>query len=815
MGIQVIFGNQNNCMKKLILAIVLLGLVPSIYAQRPGNTSDIVLSGKVLDNDDSFPLEYATVTLVNTNDPKAITGGITDQNGEFNITAPAGTYDIKVEFISFVPNIKKAQKLTENTSLGTIRLAMDAATLENVMVIAEKTTVEFKLDKQVYNVGKDLTVRGGTVSDVLDNVPSVSVDVEGNVALRGNDDIRILINGKPSGLVGLNSSDALRQLPAESIERVEVITSPSARYDAEGSAGIINIILRRSKLQGLNGALTANGGYPETYGLSGNINYRTGDFNFFTTAGYNNRGSLGNSFTKSLFPNGNTVTETRTFDRQRKGLSGNFGLEYYINDNTSITGSIVIRDSNNENLSENTIVQTGEVNTTSKRFSPEEEDDFTLQYSLNFDKNWENDGNLTIELQLEDSEEDEFTDIRNVGIDTQRETNQTLENQERFLAQVDFVQPIGEQHRFEAGYRGNFNELNTDYIVTQDDDNDGVFTLNTDLTNNLIYKEQINAFYTQWGSKIDKFNYLLGLRLEHTDIEVDQRTNNSFTNRDFTNLFPTVNLNYELTEKQTVSLGYNRRIRRARNRFINPFPSRTSQTVLFQGNPDINPSISNGLDLGYLNRMGKVTLSGSVYFRRSEDIFQFITKFTGEQVEVNGVLVDEQVRTPINLSRNDRFGGEVTMTYSPSRKWRLNLNANLFRSETSGFFEETDFGNENTSWTVRLNNKYTLPGKIDWQTRMDYRGPSATAQGESDGIFTTSLAFSKDLFKEQASIALNVNDLFNSRKRRSETFSPVIGESEFQWRERSINLSFTYRFNQKKKQQREGRQEGGEEDFEG
>tara|TARA_R110002051_G_scaffold122437_1_gene195528 strand:+ start:13757 stop:16165 length:2409 start_codon:yes stop_codon:yes gene_type:complete len=802
-------------MKKLILALVLLGLVPSIYAQRPGNTSDIVLSGKVLDNDDSFPLEYATVTLVNTNDPKAITGGITDQNGEFNITAPAGTYDIKVEFISFVPNIKKAQKLTENTSLGTIRLAMDAATLENVMVIAEKTTVEFKLDKQVYNVGKDLTVRGGTVSDVLDNVPSVSVDVEGNVALRGNDDIRILINGKPSGLVGLNSSDALRQLPAESIERVEVITSPSARYDAEGSAGIINIILRRSKLQGLNGALTANGGYPETYGLSGNINYRTGDFNFFTTAGYNNRGSLGNSFTKSLFPNGNTVTETRTFDRQRKGLSGNFGLEYYINDNTSITGSIVIRDSNNENLSENTIVQTGEVNTTSKRFSPEEEDDFTLQYSLNFDKNWENDGNLTIELQLEDSEEDEFTDILNVGIDTQRETNQTLENQERFLAQVDFVQPIGEQHRFEAGYRGNFNELNTDYIVTQDDDNDGVFTLNTDLTNNLIYKEQINAFYTQWGSKIDKFNYLLGLRLEHTDIEVDQRTNNSFTNRDFTNLFPTVNLNYELTEKQTVSLGYNRRIRRARNRFINPFPSRTSQTVLFQGNPDINPSISNGLDLGYLNRMGKVTLSGSVYFRRSEDIFQFITKFTGEQVEVNGVLVDEQVRTPINLSRNDRFGGEVTMTYSPSRKWRLNLNANLFRSETSGFFEETDFGNENTSWTVRLNNKYTLPGKIDWQTRMDYRGPSATAQGESDGIFTTSLAFSKDLFKEQASIALNVNDLFNSRKRRSETFSPVIGESEFQWRERSINLSFTYRFNQKKKQQREGRQEGGEEDFEG
>jgi hypothetical protein len=802
-------------MKNFFLFLCIVGSISSLYAQRPETNAEIVLSGKVLDNDDGVPLEYATVTLVNTKDPKEITGGITNQDGTFNITAPAGVYDIKVEFISFVSNVQKAQKLFKNTSLGTIRLSMDAATLDNVMVIAEKTTVEFKLDKQVYNVGKDLTVRGGTVSDVLDNVPSVSVDVEGNVALRGNDDIRILINGKPSGLVGLNSSDALRQLPAESIERVEVITSPSARYDAEGSAGIINIILRRSKLQGLNGALTANAGYPETYGLSGNINYRTGDFNFFTTAGYNNRGSLGNSFTNSIFPNGNTVTETRTFDRQRKGLSGNFGLEYYINDNTSVTGSVVVRDSNNENLSENTIVQTGEVNTTSQRFSPEDEEDFTLQYSLNFDKKWENDGNLSIELQLEDSEEDEFTNIRNIGLDTQRETNQTVENQDRFLAQVDFVQPLGENHRFEAGYRGNFNELNTDYVVTEDVDNDGVFTLNTDLTNNLIYKEKVNAFYTQWGSKVNKFNYLLGLRLEHTDIEVDQRTNNSFSNRDFTNLFPTVNLNYELTEKQTVSLGYNRRIRRARNRFINPFPSRTSQTVLFQGNPDINPSISNGLDLGYLNRLGKVTLSGSIYFRRSEDIFQFITKFTGEQVEVNGVLIDEQVRTPINLSRNDRFGGEVTMTYNPSRKWRVNLNANLFRSETSGFFEDTDFGNENTSWTLRLNNKYTLPGNIDWQTRMDYRGPSETAQGESKGIFSTSLAFSKDIFQERASIALNVNDVFNSRKRRSETFTPVIGESEFQWRERSINFSFTYRFNQKKKRERQGGYQDGGEDFEG
>lgn len=813
-------------MKLFINLLAVLFVVHALQGQQ-SQGKEVTLTGKVQDKEGAIPLEYATITLINKRNPEAINGGITATDGTFAITAAAGVYDIKIEYISFQPVILESQKLFKNTSLGTISLQIDAATLEEVTVVAEKTTVEFKLDKQVYNIGKDLTVRGGTVSDVLDNVPSVSVDVEGNVALRGNDDVRILINGKPSGLVGLNSTDALRQLPAESIERVEVITSPSARYDAEGSAGILNIILKRSKLQGLNGALTANVGDPNTYGLSGNINYRTGDFNFFTTAGYNKRGTLGNAFTSSLFPSGNTLEETREFERDRKGFNGNFGIEYYITDNASITGSVVLRDSDNENNTTNDIIQFGpsdEILSRTSRLSPEEEEDQTVQYSLNYDQKWKNDGNLSIELQLEDSTEDEFSLIRNIPVtptgNIDRETNQTIEDQNRFLAQIDFVQPIGENHRFEAGYRGNFNELDTDYTVTFEETDDqglgtGNFAIDTDLSNNLIYKENINAVYTQWGSKVKKFNYLVGLRLEHTDIEVDQRTSNQFSDRDFTNLFPTINLNYELTEKQTISFGYNRRIRRARSRFINPFPSRTSATSLFQGNPDINPSISNGVDFGYLNRLGKVTINGSIFFRRSEDIFTFITEDTGDIVNINGEDIPVVRRTPINLSRNDRIGVEGTITYSPSRTWRLNVNANLFRSETVGVFEGTDFGATNTSWFVRLNNKYTLPGKIEWQTSINYRGPSETAQSKNSGIFSTNLAFSKDLFKEKASLALRVSDVFNSRKRTSDILFPFPGESEFQFRERTVNLSFTYRFNQKKKRQRPGGFGGGEEDFEG
>ena len=273
-------------MNKLSLTILFIGLfVTNVIAQAgpsaPNELKDVNISGKVIDQETKEPLEYATIAFFSKQQNKIVTGGITDAKGNFSIPVPAGVYDVRIEYISFKTITLADRRLIADANLGTFEMELDAQALDEVEVIAEKTTVEIRLDKKIYNVGKDLTVSGGTVSDVLDNVPSVSVDVEGNVALRGNDNVQILINGKPSGLVGLNSTDALRQLPAESIEKVEVITSPSARYDAEGTAGILNIILRRSKLQGLNGAITLNAGHPDSYGASGNINFRTGDVNIF------------------------------------------------------------------------------------------------------------------------------------------------------------------------------------------------------------------------------------------------------------------------------------------------------------------------------------------------------------------------------------------------------------------------------------------------------------------------------------------------------------------------------------------------------
>ena len=782
---------------------------------------EITVSGTVLDADGNYPLEYATISLFSKKENRTITGGITDTKGEFKIEVAPGVYDVKVEYLSYKTKTYENKSLTQDINLGTVSLTLNLEALDAVEVIAEKTTVEIKLDKKIYNVGRDLTVRGGTVSDVLDNVPSVSVDVEGNVALRGNENVTILINGKPSGLVGLNSTDALRQLPAESIERVEVITSPSARYDAEGTAGILNIILRRSKLQGLNGAVTLNAGDPTQIGASGNINYRTGDFNFFNTSGYSYRESPGNASTSTEYFNGDEPNtffdESRLFDRKRKGFNTNLGVEWYINETTSVTTSFVYRDSDQNNDNTNTIREldgNGSLINESIRLDPEEEKDATRQYAVNFDKQFKGDSQhrLTIDFQYEDNGEEEKSLIAQDGDAAERV--RTLERQDEVLLQLDYTRPIGKVSNFEFGFRGNYEEIDTDYTLEFNED--GTFVLDENVSNNLIFRQYVNALYTQFGSKIkDKFSYLLGLRMEDSRVTVNQITSNDFQRKTYIGLFPTVNLGYEISEKQSLTLGYNRRIRRPRSRFINPFPSRSSATNLFQGNPDINPSYSNTVDLGYLNRFGKMTLNSSIYFQRATDVFTFVSLDTGETTIVGGTEVPIIQRTPINLATNDRYGFEFTLTYRPSKKWNLNGNLNLFKSITEGIYEGTDFGAENFSWFARINNKYTLPGNIDWQTRVFYRGPSEDAQNKRKGILSTDLAFSKDLLKDKASIAINVRDVFNSRKRQSTaTTDTFVNESEFQWRQRSFNVTFTYRFNQQKKRQRQGRgNSGGGDDF--
>ena len=803
------------------LLIVVLFILSHNYIMGQKNVNLVLVSGKIIEIETNLPLEYATITFFSKVENKMKGGGITDPDGNFSISIPQGTYDVSVEYFSFENITKLNVNFNQDTNLGTLKMNSDLQALDAVDIIAEKTTVEIKLDKKIYNVGRDLTVRGGSVSDVLDNVPSVSVDIEVNVALRGNGNVRILINGKPSGLVGLNSTDALRQLPADAIEKVEIITSPSARYDAEGTAGILNIILRRSKILGLNGAIIINSGYPNQLGASGNINYRTGDINVFNNSGYSYRKSPGSSGVETEFFNTeydedgiliqdspNTFrNEYRTFERIRKGFNSNTGVEWYITPTTSLTTAFLASKSNNSNESFNraeTLDLTGAVISESVRYDPETETDQTTQFSVNFDKQFHGNSEhrLTFDFQLENSSEDEGSIIYNEGIAAERV--RTIEDQKRVLIQSDFTLPINDKTRFEGGYNGRFSTNNTAYSLEFAEDDS--FILDTNISNVLVYKENVNAVYTQYGSKVkDKFSFLLGLRMEATNITISQLSSNEYTNSNYIGLFPTVNLGYEFSENQNLTIGYNRRISRPRSRFLNPFPSRSSATNLFQGNPNISPSYSNGVDIGYLNTLEKITLNTSLYYNHATDVFTYISEDTGDEVVINGESVPVIRRGPINLAEDDRLGFEFTLTYRPSKKWNMNANFNLYHSAIKGNYKGLSYDSENLGWFVRLNNKYTLPGNIEWQTRLSYSGPTVDAINRREGIFSSNMAFSKDLFKEKASITLNINDLFNTQRRNLESTTPTFySDGYYRWRVRSYSLSFTYRFNQAKKRSKQG-----------
>ena len=803
-------------MYKNLLTYLLFLFIFSTNILSASNDKNITITGKVIDADTNTPLEYATISFYSIKAKKIVDGVITNIDGEFTIKVEEDSYNISVEYIGYKPYKISNKKIVSDINLGTIKLNLDLEALGEVEIIAERTTVEVKLDKKIYNVGKDLTVRGGTVSDVLDNVPSVSVDAEGNVALRGNDNVRILINGKPSGLVGINSSDALRQLPADAIERVEVITSPSARYESEGTAGILNIILRRSKLQGLNGAITANVGHPDAAGISGNINFRTGNINIFNTLAYRYNESIGNWHTYTTYKNtGNILDERRDMRNTRKGITNNFGVEWYITDSASITTSLVYNDGNNNENSFNNLLQYDSNNNLtgqSLRLDPKLNDAKTLQYAFNFTNNFDTNGHkLTFDFQYEDNNNDNFSLINVNGLDTDILTE--LVDESKILLRSDYVVPIGDYGQFEMGYRGDFNTQITDYQVELLNRNSGEFEIDRNLTNLFNFKNYINAIYIQYGSKINKLTYLLGVRMENTRTTLDQPTSGDFEKKNYTGFFPTINLSYVFSEKENITLGYNRRLSRPWSFFLNPFPSRSSLTNIFQGNPALDPTYADKVDLGYLNRFGKFTFSSSIYFQHAIDVIKFVSNDTGNTVEIDGQDVPVIERGPANIATEDRYGFEFNLAYNPTKKWRINTDFNLFNIKVDGLYKNIDFYSKNTSWTVRLNNKYTLPGNIDWQTNMNYRGPSIDAQNKRDAMFSTDVAFSKDLFKDKASIAFNVSDLFNSRVMTGlvET-EDFITDREIRFRGgRTYNLSLTYRFNQQKKRQMDrGNFEGGD-----
>ncbi|TDW48840.1 outer membrane receptor for ferrienterochelin and colicin [Flavobacterium sp. 270] len=808
-------------MKKLKFAVLLVFFFTSFYnyAQQPGPAKNKVkVTGKVFEKVSKQPLEYATISIMALNDTKVIAGGITNPKGEFEVAVAPGTYDIKIEFISFKPTEIKQKAITGDTNLGSVNLSEDAAQLNEVVVRAEKSTVEIKLDKKVYNVGQDMMVKGGTVSDVLDNVPSVSVDTEGNVSLRGSDNIRILIDGRPSNAI--NVAEALRQLPADAIDKVEVITNPSARYDAEGGSGLINIILKKGKNQGFNGTFIASTGLPETYGLSANLNYKTEKLNYFTTAGYNYRTNEGGGKTNSQYFNDdgtakNFLDEDRDTKRIRNGFNARGGVEWSITPTTFWTNAINYQNNTGEDkdlINYSNYDAAHAFTGATYRLNKGDTGSENFEYTSNLIKNFNDKGHkLTADLSISRNTDDSNSLITGSNAS---DFNNTLNDQvqKQVLLQADYVLPLGKGSQFEAGYKGSFGDLNNEYYVL---DSNGAKIDN--ISNTLEYKENINAIYTQYGFKINKFSYLFGLRWEDTNIQVNLLDTQNFNTKKYNNLFPSAFISYEISDQSNFTASYSKRLSRPRGRFMNPAVNYSSNINIFQGNPDLDPSLTDKYDIGYIKRWDKVTFNTSAYYEDTKDVFSFVRSPTGD--EVNGIPVI--LSRPINLGKEQKFGFEFTLNYTPFKWWRLNSNFNLYNVKTTGENSYTDangdlvvqnLDNKANTWFARISSKVTLPYKIDWQLTGMYNGEQKTAQGKNLGQFGMNTSLSKDVLKDKGTIAFNISDVFNSRIMKSYTYlENQTSYSEMQFRKRQFNLSFTYRFNKPKSDREKGapKNEGG------
>ncbi len=684
------------------------------------NNKPFEIKGVVIDALTGKPLEFATISLLNLGDSSLVDGTITDLKGQFILQPKAGKYIVKFQFISYEEVFRKIELSRANPTidLGEVVLKEDTETLQEVVITGAKDQMQLELDKRVFNVGENLANIGANATEILDQIPSVAIDVDGNVSLRGSNNVRILVNGKPSGLVGLNDQDGLRQLQGDIIERIEVITNPSARYEAEGSAGIINIILKKDRAKGFNGAFTLNLGFPEQYGFSTNVNYRSGKFNLFGSYGLNYRENPGGGFTDRVAFDDDTVLTYIDNDRLRTGLSHNFrmGTDFYINDNNIITAAALIRISDEENTSELTYFDrntAGALINNEFREDFEVEDDDNIEYELAYRRIFEGKGHeLNVQFQYRDNAETEDSSIGEADLllgesleEFQRALN--IQGDNNVLIQADYVYPISDGKKFEAGYRGTIREIESDYTVTERNEAGEFVPIeelfeDLRLTNQFTYIEDVHAAYAIFEINMDRGGYQLGLRVEQTLIDLFQREGNVEDEKNYLNAFPSAFISYNLSQTRTLQASYSRRLRRPRFRSLNPFSSFTDPRNIRRGNTDLDPSYTDSYELGILNSLKKASIYIGGYYR--------YTTGTIERISVPGEFAGQPstISTPYNIGVEDAYGLEANFSVDPTDKINVNGNANFFRAVTDGSFEDQQLGRETITANFRLNSRYKI-----------------------------------------------------------------------------------------------------------
>ena len=773
-------------MKKLLLFAILIASANS-FAQM---SKDILpkpgaITGKVIDNKTKKALPYVNV-VVRDMAKKIITGGITDEKGIFKIKdIPKGNSLVEVQFIGYKIYSKQISvtNKSKNINLGTIALEEDSATLDEVVVRAETSTVVQKVDRKVINVGKDLTSAGATASELLNNVQSVSVDSQtGNISLRGNENVRVLVDGKPTNIP---ASQLLKQIPSTSIKSVELITNPSAKYNPEGMSGIINIILNKNSNMGFNGSLNTGveAGHYVRYNASTNMNYKTGKVNFFTNYGFNG----GERYNFGHVDRPGTNFQDFIFVNDNKSHLFKFGADIYLDDKNTLSVYTTQNwfDSNASGRARITL-SNGALfeNSPNTQTSDSKNQTYNLNYKHDFDKKGHN-----IEFEATFSKNDNPNDLaNNFDQGTQADYINDINNAgENTLINLDYTNPISKDGKLELGLEYRVNKTDNTNLTTQTGFNNSSFT----------YDRDIFSGYVNYGHKFGKVTMQLGARLENYEIEgvfnVVSQPSETVTDKIFT-VYPSAFFTFNPSDKNQFQLSYSRRVDRPSIQQVNPIREWSTPLITSVGNANLVPQFTNSFEINYTRKIKGGSLTFGTFYRSISDAISRVTY--KDPADNNNV---RQILTFANFDDTNAYGFELSSNYKVAKWWRANASLDFYSQKQFGI---ADLNNpnaprlevQNEVFNARLSNSFTVSKKLRLQLFAMYRGSNRDIQWNVEPMWMINAGANYSVLKGKGNITFRVNDIFQGMKFAFDSTNPFTQNGRFQWESRNTYIGFNYRF---------------------
>ncbi|MGB0836824.1 MAG: TonB-dependent receptor domain-containing protein [Flavobacteriaceae bacterium] len=788
----------------LVFTLVSQAQMSEEYLPKKGS-----ISGQVSDSLTTTPLPYVNV-VINDLNKAMISGGITNDNGVFQIkNLDFGNYTLSVQYMGYKTFTTPFELTKENfkIDLGVIHLQEDSAQLDEVEIRAETSTVEQKIDRRVINVGKDLTAAGATAAELLNNVQSVTVDSQtGNISLRGNENVRVLVDGKPTNV---SPAQILQQIPSSSIKSVELITNPSAKYNPEGMSGIINIVLHKGARIGFNGTLNAGvtQGKNTRYNGSLDLNYKTGIVNFFANYGYNYGNQENHGYVDR--PEDDLLQEFDFLNTNRSNLL-KAGADLYLNDKNTVSFYATLNDYKGTNQGTTMITENNQLNFNSL-FTAEptnQSETYNLNYALDFDKEGHN---IELEGTWSSTDAPEYATYQeelDPNNPNQNYINDVTNDRSNSLINLDYVNPLGENMKLELGLESRINNTQNQNITTQEDpvieDSRVIYV---DRPNSSFrYDREIYSAYVNFNQQLEKFSYQLGARFEQylVDGNFQQGDDNQDYSDQIFSIYPSAYLNYNPSQKNNYQLSFSRRVDRPGIQQVNPIREWSTPLITSVGNPELDPQFTNSYEFNYTHNFEKGSFTTGLFYR-------YVTGNISRILNVDPEDNEKIILSYFNTEDNERYGVELSFAYKFANWWRFNASGDLYYQEQSGVSNGENITVSNNAINFRIQNNFTASKNLRFQLFAMYRGGGRDIQFEVDPMWMINAGVNYNVLKGKGSLTFRVNDIFQGMKFKFESTNPYVQNGQFNWESRTAYLGFNYRFGSgKNKAKRRKRRDNNE-----